>query len=81
METAMGGIVVVIVLAFGSSSSSPNRCRGTAAERLSGRAARQIQRHSGARFHILIPFLDVIRYKHSLKEQAVDFRRKLHHPG
>ena len=26
----------------------------------------------GAGFHILIPFLDVVRYKHSLKEQAVD---------
>jgi len=26
----------------------------------------------GAGFHILIPFLDVIRYKHSLKENAVD---------
>jgi regulator of protease activity HflC (stomatin/prohibitin superfamily) len=26
----------------------------------------------GAGFHILIPFLDVIRYRHSLKESAVD---------
>ena len=26
----------------------------------------------GAGFHILIPFLDVVRYKHSLKEQAID---------
>src|SRR5882672_6455170 len=26
----------------------------------------------GAGFHILVPFLDVIRYKHSLKEQAID---------
>ena len=26
----------------------------------------------GAGFHILIPFMDVIRYKHSLKESAVD---------
>ena len=26
----------------------------------------------GAGFHILIPFLDAIRYKHSLKENAVD---------
>jgi regulator of protease activity HflC (stomatin/prohibitin superfamily) len=26
----------------------------------------------GAGFHILIPFMDVIRYKHSLKEMAVD---------
>jgi regulator of protease activity HflC (stomatin/prohibitin superfamily) len=26
----------------------------------------------GAGFHILLPFLDVIRYRHSLKEQAID---------
>ena len=35
------------------------------------RAARQIQRHLGRGISILIPFLDIIRYKHSLKEQAV----------
>ncbi|HEU5163833.1 MAG TPA: paraslipin, partial [Thermoanaerobaculia bacterium] len=26
----------------------------------------------GAGFHILLPFIDVIRYKHSLKESAID---------
>lgn len=26
----------------------------------------------GAGFHILVPFVDVIRYKHTLKEQAID---------
>jgi regulator of protease activity HflC (stomatin/prohibitin superfamily) len=26
----------------------------------------------GAGFHILMPFVDVIRYRHSLKEMAVD---------
>ena len=26
----------------------------------------------GAGFHILVPFLDAIRYKHSLKETAID---------
>jgi regulator of protease activity HflC (stomatin/prohibitin superfamily) len=26
----------------------------------------------GAGFHILVPFVDVIRYKHSLKEQSID---------
>jgi regulator of protease activity HflC (stomatin/prohibitin superfamily) len=35
----------------------------------------RLGRYSGtlnAGFHILIPFMDVIRYKHSLKEEAVD---------
>src|SRR5215467_8500967 len=35
----------------------------------------RLGRYSGtlsAGFHILVPFLDVVRYKHSLKEQAVD---------
>src|SRR5215475_8782544 len=26
----------------------------------------------GAGFHLLVPFLDVVRYRHSLKEQAID---------
>src|SRR5678815_3738288 len=35
----------------------------------------RLGRYSGtlsAGFHILVPFLDVVRYKHSLKEQAID---------
>ena len=31
----------------------------------------------GAGFHILIPFLDAIRYKHSLKEQAFDIAEQV----
>ena len=31
----------------------------------------------GAGFHILMPFVDVIRYKHSLKEQAVDIPEQI----
>ena len=31
----------------------------------------------GAGFHILIPFFDVIAYKHSLKERAVDIHRQI----
>ncbi len=30
-----------------------------------------------AGFHILVPFLDVIRYKHSLKEQAIDIPEQI----
>jgi regulator of protease activity HflC (stomatin/prohibitin superfamily) len=31
----------------------------------------------GAGFHILMPFVDVIRYKHSLKEQALDIPEQI----
>jgi len=31
----------------------------------------------GAGFHILIPFLDVIRYRHSLKESAIDIPEQI----
>ena len=30
----------------------------------------------GAGFHILVPFVDVIRYRHSLKEQSSTFPRR-----
>ncbi len=30
-----------------------------------------------AGFHILVPFLDVVRYKHSLKEQAIDIPEQI----
>src|ERR687892_2264750 len=31
----------------------------------------------GAGFHILVPFVDVIRYRHSLKEQALDIPEQI----
>lgn len=31
----------------------------------------------GAGFHILIPFLDIVRYKHSLKETAIDIPEQI----
>lgn len=40
----------------------------------------RLGRYSGtlsAGFHILIPFLDVVRYRHSLKEQAIDIPEQI----
>jgi len=31
----------------------------------------------GAGFHILVPFVDVIRYRHSLKERAADIAEQI----
>ena len=47
--------------------------RRAAAERLRRRAARPLfTARCSAGFHILLPFVDVIRYRHSLKETAID---------
>jgi regulator of protease activity HflC (stomatin/prohibitin superfamily) len=73
METAMGGIVVVIVLAFVIIVIVAKTA--VVVPQQSAYVVERLGRYSGtlgAGFHILIPFLDVIRYKHSLKEQAVD---------
>ena len=58
-------VVVVIVLARRRSS-----CRSRARSSSSGWAASAGVLDAG--FHILVPFVDVIRYKHSLKETALD---------
>ncbi len=73
METAMGGIVVVIVLAFVIIVIVAKTA--VVVPQQSAYVVERLGRYSGtlgAGFHILIPFLDVVRYKHSLKEQAVD---------
>jgi regulator of protease activity HflC (stomatin/prohibitin superfamily) len=68
----MGGFIVVIVLAFlviiivAKTAVVPQQSVFVV-ERL-GKYSGTL----GAGFHILVPFLDVIRYKHSLKEQAID---------
>jgi regulator of protease activity HflC (stomatin/prohibitin superfamily) len=73
METTMGGLVVVIVLAvlmiivIAKTAVVVPQQSAYVVERL-GKYSGTLQ----AGFHILIPFLDVVRYKHSLKEQAVD---------
>src|ERR671914_2286814 len=73
METAMGGIVVVIVLAFVIIVIVAKTA--VVVPQQSAYVVERLGRYSGtldAGFHILIPFMDVIRYKHSLKEAAVD---------
>jgi regulator of protease activity HflC (stomatin/prohibitin superfamily) len=73
METAMGGIVVVIVLAFVIIVIVAKTA--VVVPQQSAYVVERLGKYSGtlgAGFHILIPFLDVVRYKHSLKEQAVD---------
>ena len=69
-----GALVVMLVLAvLVVDRHRQDGRRRAAAERLRGRAARaSIATRSQAGFHILIPFVDVIRYRHSLKETAVD---------
>ena len=69
----MGGFIVVIVLAVlviimvAKTAVVVPQQSAFVVERL-GKYSGTL----GAGFHILVPFLDVIRYKHSLKEQAID---------
>ena len=69
----MGGLVVVIVLAvliiivIAKTAVVVSQQSAYVVERL-GKYSGTLQ----AGFHILIPFLDVVRYRHSLKEQAID---------
>src|SRR6188474_3102412 len=73
METAMGGIVVVLALAFLVIIIVAKTA--VVVPQQSAYVVERLGRYSGtlsAGFHILIPFLDVVRYKHSLKEQAID---------
>ena len=73
METTVGGLVVVIVLAvliiivIAKTAVVVPQQSAYVVERL-GKYSATLQ----AGFDILIPFLDVLRYKHSLKEQAID---------
>jgi regulator of protease activity HflC (stomatin/prohibitin superfamily) len=59
-------VVVVIVILAKTAVVVPQQ---------SAYVVERLGRYSGtldAGFHILLPFLDVIRYRHSLKEQAID---------
>ena len=69
----MGGFIVVIVLAFVVIVIVAKTA--VVVPQQSAYVVERLGKYSGtlsAGFHILIPFLDVVRYKHSLKEQAID---------
>jgi regulator of protease activity HflC (stomatin/prohibitin superfamily) len=73
MESAMGGFIVVIVLALVVIVIVAKTA--VVVPQQSAFVVERLGKFSGtlsAGFHILVPFFDVIRYKHSLKEQAID---------
>lgn len=61
------GIVIVVIIALIKTAQVVPQRKAFVVERL-GKYSRTLE----AGFHILIPFLDRIAYKHSLKEVAVD---------
>ncbi len=73
MEGAMGGFVVVLVLAVLIIIIVAKTA--VVVPQQSAFVVERLGKYSGtlsAGFQILIPFLDVLRYKHSLKEAAID---------
>ena len=69
----MGGFIVVIVLALVVIVIVAKTA--VVVPQQSAFVVERLGKFSGtlsAGFHILVPFFDVIRYKHSLKEQAID---------
>src|ERR671918_1166826 len=69
----MGGFIVVIALALLVILIVAKTA--VVVPQQSAFVVERLGKYSGslsAGFHILVPFLDVIRYKHSLKEQAID---------
>ena len=69
----MGGFIVVLVLALLVIIVVAKTA--VVVPQQSAFVVERLGKYSGtlsAGFHILVPFLDVVRYKHSLKEQAID---------
>ena len=69
----MGGFIVVIVLALVVLVVVAKTA--VVVPQQSAYVVERLGKYSGtldAGFHILVPFFDVIRYKHSFKEQAID---------
>ncbi len=73
MDVISGGLIAVVVIAFfllivmAKTAVVVPQQNAYIIERL-GRFAGTLQ----AGFHILVPFVDIIRYRHTLKEQSVD---------
>jgi len=68
-----GGLIVVLVLAFLVVIVVAKTA--VVVPQQSAYVVERLGKYSGtlaAGFHIMVPFLDVIRYRHSLKEQAID---------
>ena len=63
---SIGFMVLVIIIIFKSAKIVPQR-EQYVIERL-GKYSRTLD----AGFHILIPFLDIVAYRHSMKERAID---------
>ena len=61
------GIIILVIIALAKTAQIVPQRKAYVVERL-GKYSRTLE----AGFHILIPFLDRIAYKHSLKEVAVD---------
>ena len=68
----VGAIVLLVVVVLFRTAVIVPQQSAYVIERL-GRYSRTLQ----AGFHILMPFLDTIAYKHTLKEQAVDISEQL----
>ena len=69
---AVSALVLLVVLVIAKTVKIVPQQSGYVVERL-GRYHRTLQ----AGFHILVPFLERIAYKHSLKEQAIDISEQL----
>jgi regulator of protease activity HflC (stomatin/prohibitin superfamily) len=65
-------IVLILSRPAGAVHDLSHRRRRSAAERVRRRALGRYHDTLNAGFHILVPFVDAIRYRHSLKEQAID---------
>ena len=69
---AVSALVLLVVIVIAKTVKIVPQQSGYVVERL-GRYHRTLQ----AGFHILVPFLERIAYKHSLKEQAIDISEQL----